>query len=98
MCLKCYPLFLADMFENFRNNRLKNYGSCSSHYMGTVALIWDAMLNMTKVELEFIPDPHMYLFFEKSMEGGVSQVFKINKSNNNYARSYDQKQESKPII
>ena len=98
MCLKCYPLFLADMFENFRNNRLKNYGSCSSHYMGTVALIWDAMLNMTKVELEFIPDPHMYLFFEKGMEGGVSQVFKINKSNNNYVRSYDQKQESKPII
>ena len=64
VCLKCYPLFLA-MCENFRNNRLKNYGSCSSHYMGTLALIWYAMLNMTKVELEFIPDPHMYLFFEK---------------------------------
>ena len=43
-----------------------------SLYGHTSFLIWDAMLNMTKVELEFIPDPHMYLFFEKSMEGGVS--------------------------
>ena len=68
MCLKCYPLLIADVFENFRNNRLKNYGSCSSRYMDGLALRWDAMLNMTKVELEFIPDPYMYLFFEKSRE------------------------------
>ena len=92
MCLKCYPLLIADVFENFRNNRLKNYGSCSSRYMDGLALRWDAILNMTKVELEFISDPYMYLFFEKSMGGGVSQVFKRNKSNNNYVKSYDQKQ------
>ena len=63
--LKCDVLLLADMFENFVNNRLKNYGSSSSDYMSAPALIWNAVLNMTKVELEFIPDPHMYLFFEK---------------------------------
>ena len=28
------------------------------------ALSWDAMLNMTKVELKLIPDPDMYIFFE----------------------------------
>ena len=32
-------------------------------------LSWDAVLNMTKVELELIPDPDMYLFFEKGTSG-----------------------------
>ena len=65
MYLKCDVLLLADMFENFVNNRLKKYGSSSSDYMSAPALIWNAMLNITKVELEFIPDPHIYLLFEK---------------------------------
>ena len=90
---------LADVFENFINNRLKNYGLCWSHYMRALALIWDPMLNMRKVELQFISDPHMYLFFEKGMRGGVSYVSKgNNKSKNNYLIFYDQKQESKHII
>ena len=67
--------------------------------MSALVLIWDPMLNMRKVELEFISDPHMYLFFEKSMRGGVCYVSKgNNKSKNNYLISYDQKQESKHII
>ena len=50
--LICDVLSLADVFEKFRNNILKNYGLCLSHYLSTPALIWDAMLNMTKVELK----------------------------------------------
>ena len=30
------------------------------------ALSWDAMLSMAKVELDFIPDRDMYVFFEKA--------------------------------
>ena len=33
----------------------------------TPALSWDAMLNMTKIELELISASDMYLFFEKDM-------------------------------
>ena len=69
--LKCGVLLLADVFEKFRNNSLKNYGLCPSHYLSAPALSWDAMLNMTKVELELIPDPDMYIFFEKGTRGGV---------------------------
>ena len=31
--LKCDVLFLVDVFEKFRNNSLKNYELCSSHYL-----------------------------------------------------------------
>ena len=49
--LKCSVLLLADVFEKFRNNILKNHGLCPSHYLSAPVLSWDAVLNMTKVEL-----------------------------------------------
>ena len=49
--LKCDVLLLADVFEKFRNNSLKNYGLCPSHYLSAPGLSWDAMLKMTKIEL-----------------------------------------------
>ena len=62
-------------------------------------LSWDAMLNMTKVELELIPDPDMYIFFGKGARGGVSYIFNRNsKVNSKYLKSCDPKQESKHII
>ena len=64
--LKYDILLLADVFEKFRNNSLKNYGLCSSHYLSASALSWDAILNVTKVELELILNPEIYKFFEKS--------------------------------
>ena len=57
-----WRLLLADVFEQFRHNSLKNYGLCPSHYLSLTALNWDAVLNMTKVELELIADPHMYIW------------------------------------
>ena len=46
--LKCDVLLLADVFEKFKNNSLKNSGLCPSHYLSAPALSWDAMLNMDK--------------------------------------------------
>ena len=74
--LKCAVLMLADVFEKFRNNSLKNYGLCPSHYLSITTLSCYAMLNMTKVELELIPDPDMYIFFEKVIRGGASYISK----------------------
>ena len=87
--LKCDVLLLADVFEKFRNNSLKNYGLFLSHYLSASALGWDAMLYMTKVELELISDPDMYIFFEKSMRGGVSYISnRYSKANNKYLKTY----------
>ena len=41
------------------------------------------MLKMTKIELELISDIDMYLFVEKEIRGGISNIFKrFNKANN----------------
>ena len=50
--LKCDLLRLADVFEKFRNNSIKSYGLCRSHYLSAPALSWNAVFNMTKMKLE----------------------------------------------
>ena len=44
--------------------------------MSAPALIWDAMFNITKVELELIQDTNLYLLSEKGIRGGVSNIYK----------------------
>ena len=91
--LKCEVLLLADVFEKFGNNSLKNYGSGPGHYLSAPALSWAAMLNMTKVELELILDPSMCIFFEKGMTGGVYYISnRYSNANNKYLISCDLKQ------
>ena len=86
---KCNVLLLADDFEKFRNNSVKVYGLCPSYYLSALA----SMLNMTKVKLELISDPDMYIFFEKGLKGGVSYISnRYSKSNNTHLKSYDPKQ------
>ena len=72
--LKCDALLLADKFEKFRNNSLKNYGLCPSHYLSAPGLSWEAMLKITKIKLELIPDPGMYKLFEKGTRADVSYI------------------------
>ena len=49
------------------------------------------MVNTTKIELKFIPDPGMFIFFEKGMRDGVCYVSNgFSKANNNYLKSQNQ--------
>ena len=92
-------LLLADVFEKFRNKSLKNYGLCPSHCLSAPGLSRDAMLKMTNIKLEFIPDPDMFTFFEKGTRGGISYIpNRYSKAKNKYLKSYDPKQESKHVI
>ena len=53
------------------------------------------MHKMTKIELALIPDPDMYILFEKGTRGGISYIFnRCSKGNNKYLKSYDPKQKS----
>ena len=38
---------------------------------------WEAMLNMIKVEIQFISDPNMYIFFKKVREVVEFLIFLI---------------------
>ena len=92
-------LLLADVFEKSRNNNLKKYRLCPSHYLTAPGLSWNAMLDMTKIELELISDPDMYIFFEKCTRIGNSYISnRYSKASNKYLKSYDPKQEWKHIL
>ena len=54
--LKKDVLLLADVFEKFFSTCLE-YNLDPSHYFSLPGLSWDAMLKMTKIELEKISDP-----------------------------------------
>ena len=87
--LKC-GVFL--LFEKFKNNSLKGYGLCPSHYLSPPAISWDSMLNVTKVELELISNDDMYLFFEISMRDRASYISKrYSQANNRYLNLMVQK-------
>ena len=92
--LKCDILLLANVFEKYRKNISKNYGLHPNHYLSEPGLSWDAVLKMTKIELKLIPDPDMYIFFQKGTRGGI--YYDSNRhciDNNKYLKSYDVEQE-----
>ena len=60
--LKKDVLLLADVFEKFISTCLKYYDLDPCHYFSSPGLSWDAMLKMTKVELEKISDADIHLF------------------------------------
>ena len=67
-------LLLADVFKKVINNSLKNNRLLPNRYLRAPSLSYDAMFKITKINLEFIPDPGMYIFFQKSSRGGISYI------------------------
>ena len=62
-------------------------------------LSWDAMLKMTKKELEKISHSDKYMFFEQVKRGGDSYINKrYSKENNEYCKDYDKERPKKYII
>ena len=97
--LKKDVLLSADVFEKFISTNLKYYNLEPCHYFSAPGLSWDAMLKMTKVELEKISDPDKYMFFEQGMRGGVSYINKrYSKANNEYCKDYDKEKPKNYII
>ena len=87
--LKKDVLLLADVFEKFISTSLKYCNLDPYHYFSAPGLSWDAMLKMTKIELEKINYTDMDLFIEKGMRGGISYINKrYGKANNKYCPDY----------
>ena len=96
--LKTDVLLLADVFQKFINTCLDYYGLDPCHYFSSPGLSWDAMLEMTGIELDLISDIDLHLFIEKGMRGGISYIAKRHsKANNKYMKCYDSSEKSKYI-
>ena len=96
--LKTDVLLLADVFENLINTCLDYYGLDHCHQFSSPGFSLDAMLKMTKIELNFISDIDMHLFIENGMRGCISSIAKKHsEANNKYMECYDSGKESKYI-
>ena len=85
--LKTDVLLLGDVFEKFINTCFDYHGLDPCHYFSSPGLSWDAMLKMTRIELELISDIYMHLFMEKGMRGGISYIAKRHsKAGNKYIK------------
>ena len=85
-------LLLANVFEKFICTGLKYYELDPCHYFSAPGLSRDAILKMTKVELEKVSDPDKYIFIEKGTGGGISYINKrYSKASNEYCSDYDSK-------
>ena len=89
--LKKDVLLLADVFEKFMSTCLKYFNLDPCHYFSSPELSWDAMVKMTKTELEKISNPDIHLFIERGMRGGICYVSKkCSKVNNKFCPDYDE--------
>ena len=97
--LKSDILLLADVFENFRKTCLTYYGLDPPHYVSSPGLAWDAMLKMTKINLDLMTDIDMQLFIEKGTRGGISYIgHRRAEANNQYMENYIPHKESSYIM
>ena len=64
--VKCDILLLVDVLKTIRNNSLKKYGLCPSHYLSVPGRSWDTMHKLTKIKLEVVPDPdNVHIIWER---------------------------------
>ena len=70
--LKSDICHLSDVFQKFSKFAYETYELDPRHSFTLPGFSWQSMLKMTKIELELISDPDMYLFLMDTIRGGIS--------------------------
>ena len=70
------PFFFStvDCIQEFRRLALTEYGLEPLYYYTLPSLSLAAALKTTKIRLQLISDPNIYLFLEAYLKGGISVV------------------------
>ncbi len=72
--LKTDVLLLADVFENFVNISVNEFGINPLYCVSLPGYTWHCGLKYTEIELEYIKNPDMLLCIENNIRGGISSV------------------------
>ena len=83
-------MILADVFENFREMRLKIYHFVSAKFLSALALPRQAALKMADVKLELLTEIDMLLMVKTGIRGRICHaIHQYAKANNKYMKDYD---------
>lgn len=97
--LKTDVLLLSDLFERFRTVLLSTHGLDAAHFCTLASYSFACMMNYTKVQLELLTDPDMYLMIENAKRGGISSITrKFSKANNPFLKETYQKDQPQNTI
>ena len=88
-------IWLADLFENFRNMYLEIYELDLAKFLSASGLAWQVALKKKQVKLDLLNDIDMsfLLMVEKGIRGGICHSI-FAKANNKYTKDYNKKKES----
>ena len=83
-------LLLADVFENFRQTCILDYGLDPAHYYTSPGFTFDAYSNLPSRNWICLPIAKSSFFIENSIRGGISNVsHRHAKANNPLVPNYD---------
>ena len=84
-------LFLADVFENFRNKYIEIYEFDLAHFLSVPGIAWKACLK-TGIKLELLTNNDTLVMIEKGIRGGICHaIYRCAKGNNKYMKNYNKK-------
>ena len=87
-------MLLADEFEFFRNECLKNYELDLAHFLTALGLAWQTCLKGSRVKLELLTDPDMLLMVESGIRGGICEAKLHYPELNVYMKHHDESNKS----
>ena len=97
--MKTDVILLTDVFEEFSNMCFKYFGFDPKNYYTAPGHAWDALLKYSGAKLEPPVAEDMYIFQEKGIRGGYSNIHKrYSKANHKYLADFDEDMESKFLI
>ena len=88
-------LFLADVFEKFRNMCLEIYKLDPAKLLSGPGLAQQAALKKTKVKVDLLTDTDILLLVKKGIRRGICHsIYRYVKANNKYMKNYNENKES----